>query len=90
MKTFFNPASIAVIGATPREGSLGGQILTNLRYGYTGRLYPVNPNYADIQTLPCYPAVEKFPARWIWPLSLCPPPRCPRRLPPADEKAFGA
>jgi acetyltransferase len=61
MKTFFSPSSIAVIGASPREGSLGSQIITNLRYGYTGPIYPVNPNYSDIQTLPCYPTAEEIP-----------------------------
>lgn len=88
MKTFFNPASIAVIGATPREGSLGGQILTNLRYGYTGRLYPVNPNYADIQTLPCYPAVEKIPGPVDLAIVIVPAPAVPEALAACGRKGI--
>ncbi len=61
MKTFFQPASIAVIGASPRENSLGGQLVVNLLYGYTGRIYPVNPNYDEILGLTTYPDIEAIP-----------------------------
>ncbi len=61
MKTFFSPASIAVVGASPREGALGGQIVTNLRYGYSGVIYPVNPNHTEIQGLRSYAKVEDIP-----------------------------
>jgi acyl-CoA synthetase (NDP forming) len=38
------PRSIAVIGASRREGTMGHQILHNLiAYGFTGAVYPVNP-----------------------------------------------
>ncbi len=89
MKTFFNPASIAVIGATPAS-SLGGQ-LTNLRYGYTGRLYPVNPNCRGYPRPALLSGGGKIPGEVDLAIVIVPAPaRCPRRLPPADEKAFGA
>lgn len=60
MRTFFRPASIAVIGASARKESLGGQLMVNLLYGYKGKIYPINPNYTEICGIPCFPAVDKI------------------------------
>ena len=39
------PGSIAVVGATEREGSVGRRTVENLMLGqYPGKLYAVNPN----------------------------------------------
>jgi acetyltransferase len=80
MKTFFSPASIAVIGASSREGSLGGQIVRNLIYGYTGRIYPVNPNASNIQSLPCYPTVDAIPGPVDLAIIIVPAPAVPEAL----------
>ncbi len=80
MKTFFSPESIAVIGASPREGSLGGQIITNLRYGFTGRIHPVNPNYSEIQTLPCRRTVEDIPEPVDLAIVIVPAPAVPEAI----------
>ena len=88
MKTFFSPASIAVIGASPREGSLGYQIITNLLYGYTGRIYPVNPNYTDIQNLPCYPTVEAIPDPVELAIVIVPAPAVPEALAACGRKGI--
>jgi len=56
MHTFFNPASIAVVGASTRKG--GSQIVENLLHGYNGGIYPVNPNHEEIRGLPCFPSLE--------------------------------
>jgi len=45
MKAFFNPASIAVVGASTRK--IGNQIIKNLLYGYKGKIYPINPNHQE-------------------------------------------
>lgn len=59
-----NPASIAIIGATPDPKKVGGRPIRYLRrYGYRGRLYPVNPKYEDVQGLRCYPALVALPER---------------------------
>ncbi|HAP67170.1 MAG TPA: CoA-binding protein, partial [Nitrospinae bacterium] len=43
---FFNPRSIAVIGASPIPGKLSYVILENLKKGgFLGAIYPVNPKY---------------------------------------------
>jgi len=59
---FFSPASIAVIGATDREGSVGGTVLKNLLTGtYKGRVYAVNPRRAEVFGLPCYRSIGAVP-----------------------------
>jgi acetate---CoA ligase (ADP-forming) len=62
MQKFFNPESVVLIGA-PRNtgpGTYNG-IETMLRYGYSGRLYPINPKATDICGLKAYPAVAAVP-----------------------------
>jgi acetate---CoA ligase (ADP-forming) len=42
---FFEPSSVAVIGASTRRGSIGGELFRNvISADYTGAAYPVNPN----------------------------------------------
>jgi len=56
------PRSVAVVGASPRPGSVGGEILRNLlRCGFQGRLLPVNPRHSKVEDLPCYPSVDALP-----------------------------
>ena len=47
--------SVAVVGASVREGSVGHQSLVELTEGgFEGRIYPVNPKYDEILGLPAY------------------------------------
>jgi acyl-CoA synthetase (NDP forming) len=56
------PGSIAVVGATQRDGAVGKQILENLTRGrFAGRLYAVNPNYDTVADVPCYPSLAALP-----------------------------
>jgi len=57
MKSFFRPESIAVIGASPNRSKGGNAILRNVMRGFDGAIYPVNPNYDEIEGLPCYTSV---------------------------------
>jgi acetyl coenzyme A synthetase (ADP forming)-like protein len=44
LERFFEPASVVVIGASARRGSIGGELFRNIIAGdYTGAAYPVNP-----------------------------------------------
>jgi acetyltransferase len=58
---FFSPASVAVIGATDRPGSVGNTVLRNLVGGYKGRIYPVNPGRAEVCGLRCYTCISAVP-----------------------------
>jgi len=59
MDTFFHPGSIAVIGASNRN--IGNYVVGNLLLGFGGGIYPVNPNYKEIEGLPCFPSLEDIP-----------------------------
>lgn len=58
----FQPNSIAIIGASQNPAKPSGQPLVSLtRYGFKGRVYPVNPNYDTLHGLPCYPTLQDIP-----------------------------
>jgi acyl-CoA synthetase (NDP forming) len=59
----FNPPSIALIGASDNPTKLitYRPIEYLRRYGYTGRIYPINPKYQTVQGLPAYPSVHDTP-----------------------------
>ena len=62
LDTLFNPRSIAVVGASPRPGSLGLTFLKNLiQGGFAGALYPVNPHHREIEGRPCFASIAKLP-----------------------------
>ncbi|MGH8970920.1 MAG: CoA-binding protein, partial [Actinomycetes bacterium] len=58
----WDAASIAVIGATERPGALGRLPITFLRrYGYPGRILPINPSSPTVLGLDAYPTVTAAP-----------------------------
>jgi acetyl coenzyme A synthetase (ADP forming)-like protein len=62
LKRIFQPKSIAVIGATPRRGTIGRQLLQNIiDYGFNGMVFPVNPKHEYISSIKCYPSVLDIP-----------------------------
>ena len=88
MKTFFRPSSVAVIGASESEGSLGGQIITNLLHGYKEPIYPVNPNYKTIKGLQCFPTVDAIPASVDMAIVIVPAPAVPDVLEACGHKGI--
>jgi acetate---CoA ligase (ADP-forming) len=57
------PASIAVLGATEREGTVGRLSIENLLAGgFAGPLYAVNPRYSSVCGVPCYPSLAALPS----------------------------
>lgn len=57
LDSFFNPQSIAVIGASRTQGKIGYTILENIKLSFKGKIYPINPNATEILGLSCYPSV---------------------------------
>ncbi|MEI6846340.1 MAG: CoA-binding protein, partial [Candidatus Firestonebacteria bacterium] len=58
----FYPKSIALVGASTKEGTLSRTILTNLiEGGYKGIIYPVNPKAESIMGVKCYPTITSIP-----------------------------
>jgi acetate---CoA ligase (ADP-forming) len=62
LERLFHPASIAVIGASPRPGAFGAAVLRNLAR-YDGRIYPVNARYPQIGDFTCYPTIGAVPEK---------------------------
>ncbi len=59
---FFTPASVAVIGASDRPGSVGATVMRNLRQGgFAGALYPVNPHHDQVAGVRCHADVGRLP-----------------------------
>jgi len=56
LKHFFQPQSVAVLGASQVPGKVGYDVLKNLiTSGYRGKLFPINPESSEIQGLKAYP-----------------------------------
>ncbi|MGP8154590.1 MAG: acetate--CoA ligase family protein [Smithella sp.] len=58
---FFNPKSLAIIGASNNENKGGYDIIKNIMAGFRGKIYPVNKSYTEILGIPCYPDVASIP-----------------------------
>jgi len=62
LNNFFNPKSIAVIGASKTPGKVGHDILKNIiQYGYDGAVYPINPAADEILGRKAYPSLQDVP-----------------------------
>ncbi len=62
VRWFFQPRSIAVIGASRQRGTISGEVFHNLlTSGFPGPVYPVNPAAAVVQSVPAYRSVELIP-----------------------------
>jgi acetate---CoA ligase (ADP-forming) len=58
LDSFFAPESIALIGASRDHEKIPGRLLAFLRKNeFPGRIYPINPNYGDIEGLQCYKSI---------------------------------
>jgi len=63
LDSFFAPESIALIGASRDLEKIPGRLLSMLRKNeYPGKIYPINPNYGDIDGLKCYKSIAEVGA----------------------------
>ncbi|MFT4080986.1 MAG: GNAT family N-acetyltransferase [Nocardioides sp.] len=59
---FFNPRSVAVVGASRRQDTIGQALVRNLVIGeFAGRVYVVNPNSDAVSGMPAYKSVQDIP-----------------------------
>lgn len=62
LKSFFEPQSIAVIGASERDGSVSRVVLQNLLVAKDKRkIYPINPKKEEVLEIKSYPNVASLP-----------------------------
>lgn len=57
LSTLFHPQSIAIIGASTKEGSVGWSLAKNIIEGFSGASYPINPKAKELFGKPCFPSV---------------------------------
>jgi len=76
----FHPKSIAVVGASRNENTLGYSYVRHLKtYGFKGAVYPVTPKYPEILGYMAYPDITEIPGpvdflfyrrfkgiEWVW------------------------
>jgi acetyltransferase len=63
LEAMFQPTSVALIGASDREGSLGSVVLHNLKLGgFKGPVWPVNAKHAQVDGEPAWPDVNSLPS----------------------------
>ncbi|MEO6013691.1 MAG: bifunctional acetate--CoA ligase family protein/GNAT family N-acetyltransferase [Devosia sp.] len=75
------PASVALIGASAREGSVGRVVLDNvLAGGFLGKVFPVNPNYDELAGLRCYRRVVDLPEAPELAIIMTPPSTVPELI----------
>ncbi len=61
LESFFNPKSVAIVGASRQKSKVGYEILANMMgAGYKGEIYPVNPQADTIEGFKCYPDLESI------------------------------
>jgi acetyltransferase len=59
LNRIFEPQSVAVVGASDRPASVGGQVLRNIREGgFRGEIYLVNPKHETVQGLRTYASIS--------------------------------
>lgn len=62
LEKLFRPSSLAVIGASHAQGSVGTVVMRNLLQGsFKGPILPVNPKYSSVQGVLAYPDINSIP-----------------------------
>ena len=62
LSRLLHPRAIALIGASPDSTKLAGRPLAHLRkFGFDGRVHPVNPQHSEIGGVRCYASVADLP-----------------------------
>ncbi len=81
LKALFEPKSIALIGASSKEFSIGNVIIKNLiHYKYKGPIYPVNPKEDKIRGLKAYKSILDIPGEVELVHIVIPPPYVPQEV----------
>jgi len=63
LTSLFEPASVAIVGASERRGRVGEVLVSNmLAAGFKGRLFAINPKHTEVHGVPCFASVTELPA----------------------------
>jgi acetyltransferase len=62
LDALFKPRAIAIVGASVKELSIGNVIIRNLqKYGYKGKIYPLNPTASEVCGIKAYQTLDEIP-----------------------------
>ncbi len=76
---FFQPDSVAIIGASSIRGKPGHEVIQNiLANGYRGKLYLVNPKGGELLGMPVYSSIDDLPEGTDLAIIILPDPSCKR------------
>lgn len=88
---FFNPKSVAIIGASRNPQKIGHIVLKNfVEDGFAGRIFPINPEADQILNLKAYPSVKEVPEEIDLAVVLTPSKFVPAVLRECGEKKIKA
>jgi acetyl coenzyme A synthetase (ADP forming)-like protein len=93
LQPFFEPKSVAVIGASTNQDKLGHAVLKNLvdgGYSKKGKVYPINPDAGEILGHKAYPSVLDVPEPIDLAVIVIPYPYVPDALRECGEKDIPA
>lgn len=91
LRHFFDPSSIAIIGASERPDSKGQRVFQNLRAsGFKGALYPVNPGHASVAGETSYKSVGTIDAPVDLAVITSPTPTVPAVIDECAERGIRA
>ena len=91
LNTFFNPESVAVIGASTNPEKLGYAVVKNLLdggYANKGKVFPINPTASEILGLHAYPSVLEVPGSIDLAVIVIPYPHVPDALRLCGQKGI--
>ncbi|MEI7896967.1 MAG: acetate--CoA ligase family protein [bacterium] len=91
LDSLFKPKSVALIGASVKELSIGNVIIKNLlHYKFNGPVYPINPKVDEIRGLKAYPSVLDVPGDIDLAHIVIPPPFVPEEVENCGKKGVKA
>jgi acyl-CoA synthetase (NDP forming) len=62
LRAALDPRSVAIIGASENPNKVGGRPVHYLKkFGFKGKIYPINPTRTEIQGERCYPSLRDLP-----------------------------
>jgi len=73
LKRIFDAQSVALVGATDKEGSFGRLFVEGMRDAGCRKLYPINPKREDVLGIKCYPSISAVPEKLDLAILLTPP-----------------
>jgi len=91
ISAFFEPTAVAVLGSLKDNGGPGyGAIKNMLDFGFTGKIYPINPSGGEVLGLVAYPSLSEVAGPVDLAMVIIPPPAVPEVIEQCAQKGVKA